>query len=50
MIKKLTNHILSYLISSNAIDDNKVIQKNRCFYYGSISNCSWSSQHDGKCL
>jgi len=23
MIKKLTNHILSYLISSNAIDDNE---------------------------
>ena len=27
MIKKLTNHILSYLISSNAIDDSEAVLK-----------------------
>lgn len=37
-------------IFAGGITYEKVIQKNRCFYYGSISNCSWSSQHDGKCL
>ena len=33
MIKKLTNHILSYLISSNAIDDNEETKD----YYRSVS-------------
>ena len=37
-------------IFAGGITYEKVIQINRCFYYGSISNCSWSSQHDGKCL
>ena len=37
-------------IFAGGITYEKVIQKNRCFYYGSISNCSWSSQHDGKVL